>query len=237
MIGLGTIVNASAVVVGAVLGMLFHGGLKERFQNIVMKAIGLSVIFIGISGAIENMLVVTGSEVTATGTMEMIIAMVIGGILGEWIDIEKRMEQFGEFLKRKVKSKNDPLFVEGFVSSSLIICIGAMAVVGAIQDGIYQDRTMLYAKAVLDFVIVMVLASTYGKGVAFSALPLFVYQGLITLCAGLIEPLLNETMLTNLSITGSVLICGVGLNIGFGKQVKVGNLLPALLVAVLLGIK
>ena len=147
MIGLGTIVNGLAVVVGAVLGMVFHGGLKERFQSIVMKAIGLSVIFIGISGAVENMLVVTGSEVAATGTMEMIIAMVIGGILGEWIDIEKRMEQFGEFLKRKVKSKNDPLFVEGFVSSSLIICIGAMAVVGAIQDGIYQDRTMLYAKA------------------------------------------------------------------------------------------
>ena len=111
MIGLGTIVNASAVVVGAVLGMLFHGGLKERFQNIVMKAIGLSVIFIGISGAIENMLVVTGSEVTATGTMEMIIAMVIGGILGEWIDIEKRMEQFGEFLKRKVKSLQVIMFL------------------------------------------------------------------------------------------------------------------------------
>jgi len=237
MIGLGTIVNAAAVVAGAVLGMLFHGGLKERFQNIVMKAIGLSVIFIGISGALENMLVVTDSGVETVGTMEMILAMVLGGILGEWIDIEKRMEQFGEFLKRKVKGKNDPLFVDGFVSASLIICIGAMAVVGAIQDGIYQDSTMLYAKAVLDFVIVMVLASSYGKGVAFSALPLFVYQGMITLCAGLIEPLLNETMLTNLSITGSVLIFGVGLNIGFGKQVKVGNLLPALLVAVLLGIK
>ncbi len=237
MIGLGTIVNAAAVVVGAVLGMLFHGGLKERFQNIVMKAIGLSVMFIGISGALENMLVVTAAGVETTGTMEMIIALVIGGILGEWIDIEKRMEQFGEFLKNKVRSKNDPLFVEGFVSASLIICIGAMAVVGAIQDGIYQDRTMLYAKAVLDFVIVMVLASSYGKGVAFSALPLFVYQGLITLCAGLIEPLLNESMLNNLSITGSVLIFGVGLNIGFGKQVKVGNLLPALLLAVLFGIK
>lgn len=236
MIGLGTIVNAVAVVAGAVLGMLFHGGLKERFQNIVMKAIGLSVIFIGISGALENMFVVTESGIETVGTMEMILAMVIGGLLGEWIDIEKRMEQFGEFLKNKVKSKNDPLFVEGFVAASLIICIGAMAVVGAIQDGIYQDRTMLYAKAVLDFVIVMVLASTYGKGVAFSAIPLFVYQGLITLCAGMIEPLLNETMLTNLSITGSVLIFGVGLNIGFGKQVKVGNLLPALLLAVLFGI-
>lgn len=236
MIGLGTIVNAVAVVAGAVLGMLFHGGLKERFQNIVMKAIGLSVIFIGISGALENMFVVTESGIETVGTMEMILAMVIGGLLGEWIDIEKRMERFGEFLKNKVRSKNDPLFVEGFVAASLIICIGAMAVVGAIQDGIYQDRTMLYAKAVLDFVIVMVLASTYGKGVAFSAIPLFVYQGLITLCAGMIEPLLNETMLTNLSITGSVLIFGVGLNIGFGKQVKVGNLLPALLLAVLFGI-
>lgn len=236
MIGLGTIVNAVAVVAGAVLGMLFHGGLKERFQNIVMKAIGLSVIFIGISGALENMFVITEAGIETVGTMEMILAMVIGGLLGEWIDIEKRMERFGEFLKNKVRSKNDPLFVEGFVAASLIICIGAMAVVGAIQDGIYQDRTMLYAKAVLDFVIVMVLASTYGKGVAFSAIPLFVYQGLITLCAGLIEPLLNETMLTNLSITGSVLIFGVGLNIGFGKQVKVGNLLPALLLAVLFGI-
>ena len=237
MIGLGTIVNAVAVVAGAVLGMLFHGGLKERFQNMVMKAIGLSVIFVGISGALENMLLVTASGVETTGTMEMILAMVLGGILGEWIDIEKRMEQFGEFLKRKVKGKNDPLFVEGFVASSLIICIGAMAVVGAIQDGIYQDRTMLYAKAVLDFVIVMVLASTYGKGVAFSAIPLFCYQGVITLCAGLIEPLLNEAMLTNLSITGSVLIFGVGINIGFGKQIKVGNLLPALLLSVLFGIK
>lgn len=236
MIGLGTIVNAVAVVAGAVLGMLFHGGLKERFQNIVMKAIGLFVIFIGISGALENMFVITEAGIETVGTMEMILAMVIGGLLGEWIDIEKRMERFGEFLKNKVRSKNDPLFVEGFVAASLIICIGAMAVVGAIQDGIYQDRTMLYAKAVLDFVIVMVLASTYGKGVAFSAIPLFVYQGLITLCAGLIEPLLNETMLTNLSITGSVLIFGVGLNIGFGKQVKVGNLLPALLLAVLFGI-
>jgi len=237
MIGLGTIVNAAAVVVGAVFGMLLHGGLKERFQNMVMKAIGLSVIFIGISGVLENMFVVTAAGIETMGTMEMILAMVLGGILGEWIDIEKRMEQFGEFLKRKVKGKNDPLFVEGFVSASLIICIGAMAVVGAIQDGIYQDRTMLYAKAVLDFVIVMVLASSYGKGVAFSALPLFVYQGLITLFAGLIEPLLNEAMLTNLSITGSVLIFGVGVNIGFGKQIRVGNLLPALLLSVLFGIK
>lgn len=236
MIGLGTIVNAAAVVAGAVLGMIFHGGLKERFQNIVMKAVGLSVLFIGISGALQNMLVITESGIETVGTMEMILAMVLGGILGEWIDIEKRMEQFGEFLKRKVKGRNDPLFVEGFVSASLIICIGAMAVVGAIQDGIYQDRTMLYAKAVLDFVIVMVLASTHGKGVAFSALPLFVYQGMITLFAQAIEPILNDTMLQNLSITGSVLIFGVGLNIGFGKQVKVGNLLPALIFAVIFGI-
>lgn len=237
MIGLGTIVNAAAVIAGAVFGMIFHGGLKERFQSIVMKAVGLSVLFIGISGALENMLVVGDAGLETVGTMEMILAMVLGGILGEWIDIEKRMEQFGEFLKRKVKGKNDPLFVEGFVSASLIICIGAMAVVGAIQDGIYQDRTMLYAKAVLDFVIVMILASTHGKGVLFSAIPLFVYQGLITLFAQAIEPVLNDTMLQNLSITGSVLIFGVGINIGFGKQVKVGNLLPALIFAVLFGIK
>ncbi len=236
MIGLGTIVNAAAVVAGALFGMVFHGGLRERFQNIVMKAIGLSVIFIGISGALEKMLVITADGIETAGTMEMIISMVLGGIIGEWIDIEKRMEQFGEFLKRKVKGKNDPLFVEGFVSASLIICIGAMAVVGSIQDGIYQDRSMLYAKAVLDFVIVMILASSYGKGVAFSALPLFVYQGLITLCASAIEPMLNDNMLTNLSIVGSVLIFAVGLNIGFGKQVKVGNLLPALIIAVLFGI-
>ena len=232
MIGLGTIVNAAAVVVGAVLGMLFHGGLKERFQSIVMKAIGLSVIFIGISGALENMLVVTDSGVAATGTMEIIIAMVIGGLLGEWIDIEKRMEQFGEFLKKKIRSKNDPFFVEGFVSASLIICIGAMAVVGAIQDGIFGDWSLLATKAVLDFIIIMVMTCSLGKGCAFSAIPVLIFEGVITVFASFLKPVMTELAMDYLSLIGSILIFCVGLNLVWGKKIRVANMLPAVVLAV-----
>lgn len=236
MFGLGTIVNMVAVIVGSAIGMLFNGGLKERFQDIIMKAVGLAVIFIGISGTLQKMLIIENNQINTTGTMMMIFTLVIGGILGEWINIEKRMEQFGEFLKRKVKGKNDPNFVEGFVTASLIICIGAMAVVGAINDGLSGDTTMLFAKAVLDFVIVMMLASSLGKGVLFSAIPLGIYQGCITILARVIAPLLNDQMMNNLGMVGSALIFCVGINLCFGKKIRVGNLLPALILAVFAGI-
>jgi len=156
---------------------------------------------------------------------------VSGALIGEWINIEYWMERFGEWLKVTVKAKNDPRFVEGFVTSSLVICVGAMAIVGAIQDALAGDPSLLFAKSILDAVIIMVFASTYGKGAIFSAIPVGILQGGVTLFAGIIEPLLSAQVIDTLSFVGSVLIFCVGVNLCFGKKFKVANMLPALITA------
>lgn len=233
MIGTGTLVNVAAVIIGGGIGMLVRGGIKQRFQDILMQALGLSTLFIGVSGALKGMFTVNGEGLETGGAMVLILSLVLGALIGEGINIEKQFERFGEWLKRKVKSNGDSQFVEGFVTASLVICVGAMAVVGSLQDGLTGDASMLYTKAILDFVIVLVLASALGKGVLFSALPLGILQGSITLFAGVIAPVLSDRMIDNLSFIGSALIFCVGINLCFGKKIKVGNLLPALVIAVL----
>ena len=198
-----------------------------------MQELGLSTLFIGVSGALKGMFTVNGEGLETGGAMVLILSLVLGALIGEGINIEKQFERFGEWLKRKVKSNGDSRFVEGFVTASLVICVGAMAVVGSLQDGLTGDASMLYTKAILDFVIVLVLASALGKGVLFSALPLGILQGSITLFAGVIAPVLSDRMIDNLSFIGSALIFCVGINLCFGKKIKVGNLLPALVIAVL----
>ena len=233
MVGTGTIVNVAAVIIGGGIGMLVRGGIKQRFQDILMQALGLSTLFIGVSGALKGMFTVNGEGLETGGTMVLILSLVLGALIGEGINIEKQFERFGEWLKRKVKSSGDSRFVEGFVTASLVICVGAMAVVGSLQDGLTGDASMLYTKSILDFVIVLVLASALGKGVLFSALPLGILQGSITLFAGVIAPVLSDRMIDNLSFIGSALIFCVGINLCFGKKIKVGNLLPALVIALL----
>lgn len=231
MRGIGTIVNVIAVLAGASAGMFLKGGLKQRYQEILNQALGLTVIFIGVSGAMKGMLEVTGNGLETRGTMELIAAMVTGALIGEWINIEHWMERFGEWLKRTVKGKNEPRFVEGFVTASLVICVGAMAIVGAIQDGLSHDPSLLYAKAILDAVIVLAFASTYGKGVLFSAIPVGILQGGVTIGAQFLAPLLSDRVIGELSFVGSVLIFCVGINLCFGKRFRVGNMLPALVTA------
>ena len=230
MIGLGTLVNVAAVIIGSFAGMVVKGGLKQRFQDILMQALGLATMFIGASGALKGIFVVEGSNLSTNNTMMLIISLVGGAILGELLSIEDRLDHLGVWLKQKVKLKEDNRFVEGFVTSSLVICVGAMAIVGSLEDGLHGDASMLYAKAVLDFIIVLIFASTLGIGVLFSAIPLGIYQGSITLFASAIEPLLSDARIANLSFVGSVLIFGVGVNIAFGKKFKVGNMLPAVLI-------
>lgn len=231
MIGLGTIINTLAVIAGGVLGVVLKKGIPQRMQDILMQACGIATIFIGISGTLAKMLVINGDKIETQGTMLLIFSFVIGAGLGEWINLEEKMERAGEKIKGLVKAKNDSQFVDGFVNVSLIICIGAMAIVGAIQDGISGDYSMLAAKAVLDFVIVMIFAATYGKGAIFSAVPIFIYQGGITLIAALCGSFASEALISDLSFVGSALIFCVGINVAFGKKVRVGNMLPALVVA------
>lgn len=233
MIGLGTLINTAAVAAGGFVGMRLKSGLKKQIQEILMQACGVATIFIGAAGALSKMLVTGERGLETTGTMLLIFSLVLGGIAGERLDIERKMDSLGEKIKRAVKAQNDNLFVEGFVNVSLIICVGAMAIVGSIQDGISKDYSLLAAKAVLDFVIVVVFAATYGIGAAFSAIPIFVYQGSITLLAAVLGSFVSEQIISDLSFVGSVLIFCVGINIAFGKKFRVGNMLPALLVPVL----
>ncbi|MCM1333705.1 MAG: DUF554 domain-containing protein [Bacteroides sp.] len=223
---MGTLINTAAVIIGALIGLLLKKGIKPRFREILMSALGLSVIFIGASGTLN------GFKTEENATMLLIFSLVLGALAGEALKIEDRLDALGERIKRLARREDDNTFVEGFVTASLVICVGAMAVLGALQDGLTGDYTTLAAKAVLDLVIVMVFASALGVGVLFSAVPLFVYQGALTLFAKLLEPLMSERLVADLSFVGSALIFCVGVNLAFGKKFKTGNLLPALLVPV-----
>jgi len=232
MIGTGTLVNSAAVIVGGIAGLILKRGIKQRFQDIVTQATGLAVIFIGIAGGMSQMLKLVDGKFETQGSMMLIVSLVAGALIGEWINIEGYAERFGAWLRHKAKSDGDSLFIEGFVTTSLTICIGAMAVVGAINDGLTGDAQMLYMKAILDLVIVIIYASTYGIGVIFAVIPLAIFQGSITLLARIIAPYLTQSVIDSMTMVGSVLIFCVGVNLVFKARIKVANLLPALLAAV-----
>lgn len=232
MFGLGTIINTVLVIVGGLLGLLFKKGIKERYEKTLMAACGVSTIFIGVTGTLQGMLTVVDGKIQTQGTMLLIFSFVLGGLMGELINIEKRMDDLGEKLKKMFHAEKDNKFVDGFVNTSLIICVGAMAIVGSIQDGLTGDYSMLTAKAVLDLVIVVIMTSTYGLGAICSAIPIFVYQGGITLFGHFAGNVISDELIGYLSYVGSALIFCVGINITFGKKIRVGNLLPALLIPV-----
>lgn len=235
MFALGTIVNTLAVIAGGITGMLLKNGLKQRFQDIIMQGLGLAVVFVGAAGAMSGMLKVVDQGIESSGSLILVVSMVLGAIIGEMINIELRIEQFGTFLKKKVKSE-DSKFVDGFVSTSLVICVGAMAIVGSFQDGLVGDSSILISKAMMDFVIVVVFASTLGIGTVFSAIPIFLYQGALTLCASFLAPYFTDAVIANLSFVGSVLIFAVGTNLCFQTKIKVGNLLPAIFIPIFLAL-
>lgn len=232
MAGLGTIINSAAIIVGGVFGLLFGKILNERIQDSLQKASGICVLFIGIAGAMEGMLKLSGSSFSAGRSMLIVASLALGALVGEILNIEHGFERFGEWLKVKTGNAKDKSFVEGFVTASLTVCIGAMAVVGSIKDGISGDYSILATKAILDFIIIMVMTCSLGKGCIFSAIPVAVFQGLITALARIIKPLMTDGALANLSLIGSILIFCVGVNLVWDKRIKVANLLPSLVFAV-----
>lgn len=232
MAGLGTIINSAAIIVGGVFGLLFGKILNERVQDSLQKASGICVLFIGVAGAMEGMLKLSGSSLSAGRSMLIVASLALGALVGEILNIEHGFERFGEWLKVKTGNAKDKSFVEGFVTASLTVCIGAMAVVGSIKDGISGDYSILATKAILDFIIIMVMTCSLGKGCIFSAIPVAVFQGLITALARLIKPLMTDGALANLSLIGSILIFCVGVNLVWDKRIKVANLLPSLVFAV-----
>lgn len=229
MIGLGTIVNVAAVVAAGFIGVLVKGGIKERFQSTIMAVLGISTMFIGAAGTLQEMFIIENNSISTQGTMLLVLSLIFGAFVGELLNIEARLEKVGEWLKGKVKAKNDNRFVDAFVNSTLVICIGAMAIVGSLQDGLTGDHSTLFVKAALDFPIILIFASTLGIGAVFSAIPLGLYQGAITLFAGFIAPYLSDALISNLTLVGSAMIFAIGVNLAFGKKFKVGNFLPGLL--------
>lgn len=232
MVGLGTIINSAAIVVGGIFGLLFGKFMKERIQDTLLKACGVCVLFIGIAGAMEGMLKISGSSLLSGRSMFIVASIALGAVVGEILNIEHGFERFGEWLKVKTGNAKDKGFVNGFVTASLTVCIGAMAVIGAIRDGISGDYSILVTKAILDMIIIMVMTCSLGKGCIFSAIPVFVFQGIITALARLIKPLMTTAALANLSLVGSILIFCIGVNTVWDKRIKVANLLPSLVFAV-----
>jgi len=216
---IGTLINVIAIILGTLLGLLLRKGIPQRLQDSISQGQGLCVILIGLSGALKT------ADVTC-----LIICMVVGSLLGAWIDIEKRLNDLGKAIERKVSPDGaEGSIAKGFVTASLVFCVGAMAIVGSMDSGLRGDHSTLIAKSILDGVFAVIFTSSLGWGVGLSALAVLVYQGSIALLAMWIEPLLTTSIITEMSAVGGLLIMGIGLNMVYDKHhIPVGNMLPAI---------
>ena len=231
MVGLGTIINCGAILLGGLIGHFTGRLLKQEQQQSLTTVCGVSTLFIAIAGAMQGMLSIDDSTLVSGKSMLVVLCLAIGTVIGELIGIEKGFERFGEWLKRKTGNDGDNQFVNAFVTASLTVCIGAM--VSAIQEGLSGDYSTLAVKSVLDFIIIAVMTSSLGKGAAFSAIPILLFEGGITLLARLVAPVMTPVAAAYLSLIGSVLIFCVGVNLVWGKKVRVANMLPAVVLAVI----
>ena len=228
MFGLGTIINCSAIVIGGLFGLLFGRFVKEHIQDSLTKACGVCTLFIGIAGALEKM------QTNENSGLLIVICLALGTLFGELLNIENLFERFGEWIKQKTGNEKDSRFIDAFLCSSLTVCIGAMAIVGSIEDGLSGDYSILATKAILDFIIIMAMTCAMGKGCIFSSIPVGIFQGSFTLLAHFIRPIMTEAALSNLSVVGSILIFCVGINLVFGKKLRVANMLPSVILAVII---
>ena len=225
MIGMGTVVNAAAILAGAALGLVLRQGLPDRWQETIMHAIGLSVTVIGIQMAMKT-----------NNIIIVIISLVAGAIIGEYFDIDKALNRFGSWIGGKLtkgdeKNSAAAIIGQGFVATSLIYCVGAMAIVGSIQEGLTGDASTLYAKSILDGITAIIFAANMGVGVALSALSVAIYQGTITLLAGSMEAIMSPALLAELTATGGILIIAIGFNMLKLVKIRIANMLPAIIAA------
>lgn len=221
---LGTIVNALAIIIGSLLGLLLNKGIPENYKNIVMSGVGLSVVLIGLKSAL-----------TSDSLMIVIFSVIIGAVIGEFFRIEEKLERLGNYLEQKVTSKSSEQssFARGFVTASLVFCVGSMAIVGSLESGLTGTHQTLFAKSVLDGVTSIIFASTLGLGVLFSSLAVFIYQGLITLLAVFLKGYLVTETISQMTSVGGLLILAIGFNMLKITAIRVGNLLPGIFLPLL----
>lgn len=236
MPGLGTLINVACIIGGGLVGLVASSFVTKRLQDALMKSCGACVMFVGMAGALEKMLTASATAdgsitLGSTGSMVLVGSMAVGAAIGEALDIDGRFEGLGTWLRDRTGSQGDSSFVDGFVTASLTVCIGAMAIVGSIQDGLTGDWSMLALKGVMDAIIVCAMTASMGRGCVFAALPVGVFQGLMTALATLLQPIITNAALANLSLVGSVLIFCVGVNLIWPHIFKPANMLPAVVIA------
>ncbi|OOM09367.1 DUF554 domain-containing protein [Clostridium saccharobutylicum] len=228
---IGTIVNAGAIIGGCLVGLVVKGRLTEKISTTIMNGLALCILYIGMSGALKGQ-----------DTLQIIICMAIGALIGEVIDIDKKIKNLGDFIEEKISNKKnkkveDNISIsEGFVTASLLFCVGAMAVVGSLESGIHGNHATLFAKSILDGVSSIIFTSSLGIGVIFSSIAILIYQGSITLLASSLSTVLNESVISNMSAVGSLLIVGLAFNMLGISKIKVANLLPAIFIPIIFGL-
>ncbi len=223
---LGNYINFITIVIGCLIGLLLKKGLKDEYKAIIMQAIGLSVLFVGAAITIGGLLDPDSEPVL------FIVSLVIGGLVGEMLGIERALERLGAFIQRRVGASDNNV-AQGFVTASLIFCVGTMAIIGSLESGLTGNHNTLFAKSVIDGITSMILASTLGIGVIFSSAAVFIYQGSIILFSGILEPLLTANVIREISIIGGILIFGIGLTMMEIRKIRTVNLLPAVVVPVI----
>lgn len=228
MAGMGTVINIAAIAAGGLFGIVLKKGIPERFKNTIMQAISLAVVIVGISGTLQGIFYINESgRIDRSFITGMILSLAIGGLLGEVLRIEERLDKLGAWFQSRF-AKGESTFARGFVTASLVYCVGAMAIVGSLEDGLYGKIDTLVAKAMLDGISAVIFSATLGWGVVFSVIPVFAYQGAITFLASTLKPVLTDSVVSQMSVVGSVLILAIGINLLEIKKIKVGNMLPAI---------
>ena len=219
------LVNTTTVLLGSAIGLLFRNKISENFTKAVIAALALVTILIGLDSALDT-----------ANILCVIVCMVIGTIIGEWIQIEKRIDGAGEFLKMKLLrgKTSENRFTEGFVTACIVFCVGSMTIMGSLESGIHGNHSIIYAKSALDFVSSMMFAAAMGWGVPFAALFVLVFQGALTMLAGMVSPLLSSDVVTEMSAVGGTILAGMGINMldMSPKRLSVANMLPAILLPI-----
>lgn len=233
MVGLGTIINVFSIIIGGLVGKSFNKLLSSEIQETLMKANGLAIFVLGFGGVLEKMFVIKQGQIITQGAMLLIVSLSLGGLIGEWLKIDALTTKFALFLSRFAKNQSGSDFVDGFVLATCTVCIGAMAVIGSVQDALLNDYSILIAKSILDAIIIAVMTSTKGIGCVFSAVPVFIFQMSVTILALMFGPVLSELAIEHLSLVGNVLMAGIGVNLIFGQTIRVINLLPAIAIAII----
>ncbi|MBU5454938.1 DUF554 domain-containing protein [Caproiciproducens sp. MSJ-32] len=223
---LGTIINSVVIIIGSFIGLIIKGKISEKIRATVMNGLGLCTLYIGILGALEG-----------ENTLIMIISIALGALVGELIDIDAKLNDFGMAIERKISKNNNSISIaEGFVSATLLFCVGAMAIVGALESGLNNNNSTLYAKSILDGISSIIFSSSLGIGVMLSSVSVFIYQGIIAFGANLLSQVLSDAAINNMTAVGSLLIVGLSFNILNITKIKISNLLPAMLIAVILSL-